>query len=126
MPNPRTAAEWATVCKVSEHYIAHTLGPGNLLCLDCADAYARQQVREALENQAAWSCPLCHCCGEKRHDGGDPCVACTVTRNEVLEPALKALREIATMRWTIDGKRGEKNEATFVAEEAIAALREGK
>lgn len=21
-------------------------------------------------------CSLCHCCGERRHDGGDPCVSC--------------------------------------------------
>ena len=34
---------------------------------------ARQQVEAA---QLDWSCPLCHCCGEKRHDEGDPCVSC--------------------------------------------------
>ena len=35
------------------------------------DAFAREQ--------AHWRCDLCHCCGEKRHDGGDPCVSCEST-----------------------------------------------
>ena len=39
MPNPRTAAAWVSQCK-------HGNGPemATLLCTDCADAYARQQV----------------------------------------------------------------------------------
>ena len=35
----------------------------------------------------ALSCPLCHCCGEKRHDDGIPCVSCETTRREALEEA---------------------------------------
>jgi hypothetical protein len=38
------------------------------------DAYAREH--------AHWRCDLCHCCGEKRHDGGDPCVSCDSTARE--------------------------------------------
>ena len=44
MPNPRTAAEWAMKC-LTEHDSA----PALTLCIDCADTYARQQVREALD-----------------------------------------------------------------------------
>ena len=38
------------------------------------DAFARER--------AHWRCDLCHCCGEKRHDGGDPCVSCESTARE--------------------------------------------
>mgnify|MGYP001591743234 CR=1 FL=1 len=40
---PTTAAEWATFCN---HFgpLAGIGGPVALLCVDCADAYARQQV----------------------------------------------------------------------------------
>jgi len=38
------------------------------------DAFAREH--------AHWQCDLCHCCGEKRHDGGDPCVSCESTARE--------------------------------------------
>ena len=48
------------------------------------DAYARERVEAA---RLDWSCPLCHCCGEKRHDGDDPCVSC--------QTAVEAFREKA-------------------------------
>ena len=43
------------------------------------DAYAKDHAREHL---TGLDCPLCHCCGEKRHDGGDPCVSCESTARE--------------------------------------------
>ena len=43
------------------------------------DAYAKDHAREHLTEL---DCPLCHCCGEKRHDGGDPCVSCESTARE--------------------------------------------
>ena len=45
LPNPRTAAEWAEFC--TDHHTENTLE----LCIQCADAYARQQV-EATKHQA--------------------------------------------------------------------------
>mgnify|MGYP001576995411 CR=1 FL=1 len=60
MPNPRTAAEWASTC-FPEHwsYIGNLRLPSNktLLCSDCADAYARQQV-EAFRERAAQECEM--------------------------------------------------------------------
>ena len=41
MPNPRTAAEWATQCYLASHR-PHT--SVMTLCLDCAESFARQQV----------------------------------------------------------------------------------
>ena len=45
---PTTAAEWATFCN---HFgpLAGIGGPVALLCVDCANAYASQQVEAALE-----------------------------------------------------------------------------
>ena len=47
---------------------------------------AHQEIALALDafarEQAHWQCDLCHCCGEKRHDGGDPCVSCEATARE--------------------------------------------
>ena len=53
MPNPRTAAEWAEWCVDHGH---RSRGIGGLLCLACADAYARQQVEalEELESLPTW------------------------------------------------------------------------
>ena len=60
MSNPPTAAEWAARCKKSEHYIAHTLGLGVLLCLACADAYARQRVETWQVNVRTEKLPCGH------------------------------------------------------------------
>ena len=51
MPNPTTAAEWAEVCRV--HRAVPTTGPAVSLCLNCADAFARQQV-EAFREKIRW------------------------------------------------------------------------
>ena len=54
-------------------------------------------LREALDaaraEGAQWACPLCHCCGEVRHDGGDPCVSCAAARAEGAREALNGLAE---------------------------------
>lgn len=47
MPNPRTAAEWAKQCPGNGHDAIRDRGT---LCVDCADAYARQQVEAALQD----------------------------------------------------------------------------
>mgnify|MGYP001578601015 CR=1 FL=1 len=53
MPNPRTATEWAEKCSQENHGLVpgqpSPVAFGTRLCLLCADAYARQRVREALE-----------------------------------------------------------------------------
>lgn len=45
------------------------------------------------------ACDLCHCCGERRHDGDDPCVSCDATREDALRESASdraaALRELA-------------------------------
>ncbi len=48
MPNPRSAAEWALQCP---HWARVTID--KVMCFDCADAYARQQVDAFLEKIAA-------------------------------------------------------------------------
>ena len=85
-------------------------------------------VREALETEAQWACPLCHCCGEKRHDGDDPCVSCAATRNEALEMAEKAICPLCKDGELIDtdGGHGDDEEWAPCPAEPIAALREGK
>ena len=45
-------------------------------------AYAAAQVAQARAEDAQWACSLCHCCGEQRHDGGEPCVSCETARAE--------------------------------------------
>ena len=52
---------------------------------------ARQQVEAA---QLDWSCPLCHCCGEKRHDEGDPCVSCATAVEAFRERLSLSFREL--------------------------------
>ena len=86
MPNPTTAAEWALACLHNPVPVSGELYRKDVMCVDCAESYARQQVEAA---QLDWSCPLCHCCGEKRHDGDDPCVSC--------KTAVEAFRERAAM-----------------------------
>ena len=83
-------------------------------------------VREALETEAQWACPLCHCCGEKRHDGDDPCVSCAATRNEALEMAEKAICPLCKDGELIDtdGGHGDDEEWAPCPAEPIAALRE--
>mgnify|MGYP001596864431 CR=1 FL=1 len=57
MSNPTTAAEWAKECELAGHgpYRHSVISlpkdhPSKLvLCPECADAHARQRVREALE-----------------------------------------------------------------------------
>ena len=81
---------------------------------------------EALETEAQWACPLCHCCGEKRHDGDDPCVSCAATRNEALEMAEKAICPLCKDGELIDtdGGHGDDEEWAPCPAEPIAALRE--
>jgi len=94
--------------------------PGHLcgLCTAVAralDAYARQQ--------AHWRCDLCHCCGEKRHDGGDPCVSCESTAREreaaVWEEAAKiadGFVETMTPAVAVDtGRMWRSGQATNIA-----------
>ena len=50
----------------------------------------------SLNHMMTSPCPLCHCCGEKRHDGGIPCVSCETTRREALEEAVKVIHAYAT------------------------------
>lgn len=50
-------------------------------------------ICEALEQDASQVCPLCHCCGEKRHDGDGPCISCATTQREALAEAEKIARE---------------------------------
>ena len=66
-------------------------------CVDCptysraADMWQALLARERKQVEAArldWSCPLCHCCGEKRHDGDDPCVSCATAVEAFRERAL--------------------------------------
>ena len=67
MPNPTTAAEWALLdaarkCVTAKHFVDPLGGPV-LLCFNCTDAYARQQVDAALERAAGIArstpCPSC-------------------------------------------------------------------
>ena len=51
MPNPTTAASWAKECSLKGHRRDTTVF-ADLVCLDCADAFARQQVEAALEKLA--------------------------------------------------------------------------
>ena len=95
MPNPTTAAEWAEKC--NQDYLTSMRVEGRSnghlrhgVCLNCADAYARQQVEAA---RLDWSCPLCHCCREKRHDGGDPCVSCALSVEAFREHLLRIAQE---------------------------------
>ena len=53
---PRTAAHDAWNAAVAEAWRTMSTDP------------AREAARLA--------CDMCHCCGEQRHDGGDPCVSC--------------------------------------------------
>ena len=55
MPNPPTAATWAKECSQKNHAAYSPLcyhWHYDQLCVDCADAYARQQVVVALEKLA--------------------------------------------------------------------------
>ena len=36
----------------------------------------RTMTTDPAREAARLACDLCHCCGEQRHDGGDPCVSC--------------------------------------------------
>ena len=61
MPNPTTAAEWATYCHQHAHWIAWSAGQGGaekILCFNCANAYARQQV-EAFRERAPFEAYGC-------------------------------------------------------------------
>mgnify|MGYP001609698013 CR=1 FL=1 len=55
--NPRTAAEWATHCIVASNEASHLDAIPDeldaLMCLGCADAYARERVEAALERRMA-------------------------------------------------------------------------
>ena len=42
-------------------------------------------VAEARKDGATSACPLCHCCGERRHDGAEPCVSCETAVAEAIE-----------------------------------------
>ena len=66
MPNPRTAAEWARTCT---HFgpLAGIGGPVALLCVDCADAYTRQQV-EAFRERARNTVEECGAVGDHDDD----------------------------------------------------------
>ena len=57
--NPHTAVEWAKACN---HLTENNLDILDTMCPTCADAYARQQVREALEEaeKIARQHPQCH------------------------------------------------------------------
>jgi len=84
MPTNETPSAGATsysklinACENSGH--ERPLGYPCAKCIALAfDAFAC----ERLTAQAQLDCPLCHCCGEKRHDGGDPCVACESVARE--------------------------------------------
>ena len=53
MPPPTMAAEWARTCT---HFgpLVGIGGPVALLCVDCAESYARQQVEAFREQVIAW------------------------------------------------------------------------
>ena len=77
MPTDETPSAGAMVATIRSRHSQHPQGVGT--CETCEllialDAFAREQ--------AHWQCDLCHCCGEKRHDGGDPCVSCESTARE--------------------------------------------
>ena len=90
MPEPRTKEEWA------EGALRGAMISGGIEIVNQYHArvsraitdYARQQVEAA---RLDWSCPLCHCCGEKRHDGDDPCVSCKTAVEAFRERAEHAL-----------------------------------
>ena len=83
--------------QMKEHDVCHGL---LIACTNSGDAlvecgphkYARQQVKEA---RLDWSCPLCHCCGEKRHDGDDPCISCKTAVEAALEQAAQIVDQWA-------------------------------
>lgn len=53
-----------------------------------AIALALDAERKAGAQEA---CALCHCCGEQRHDGDDPCISCDAERQRVWEEAAKEM-----------------------------------
>ena len=112
MPHPRTAAEWDCFHDYEK-----------CLCIACADAYARQQAEGA---RLDWACPLCHCCGEKRHDGDDPCVSCQSAVEAERERVAQIVDQWACSK-TCDptGAPCEHIRVATTIAAAIRALREG-
>lgn len=50
--------------------------------MECPVCVGFAKIEQAQRDGAQLACSLCHCCGEKRHDGGDPCVSCEATARE--------------------------------------------
>ena len=52
---------------------------------------AQTALATARRNGARLACDLCHCCGEQRHDGDEPCVSCEASRSEERAACLKVM-----------------------------------
>jgi len=86
------------------------LAPADAVCMECL-ALALDVERKAGAQEA---CTLCHCCGERRHDGDDPCVSCSAERQRVWEEAAKRMDEASER----DGSIAEQIAAEFRARAA--------
>mgnify|MGYP001560146342 FL=1 len=93
MPNPTTAAEWAKKCSKAGHLrdvsIEYESEEYDLLCTDCTDAYARQQVDacyQVLVNEAG--------CDHAGLGPADP-AAFKATLDQIIYSKVEAFRERA-------------------------------